>query len=347
MKPTRLARLGLAAIAFVLALGANAGVANAHEVRPGYLEIEALEDGGHRVLWKVPARGDRKLGMSVQFDPRCTAGEPMAWFAGGAHLERWRIDCEGGLTGTRVAIEGLPLLRTDVVARVERADGTQQTARLTPENPGFEVTATESVWGVIATYFVLGVEHILLGIDHLLFVLALLLLVGDVRRLVATVTAFTVAHSLTLAAAVLGWVHVPPPPVEATIALSIVFVAVEIARGHARGPAAPQDIAWRKPWIVAFAFGLLHGFGFAGALTEVGLPQKAIPAALAFFNVGVEVGQLAFVAVVVGMLAAAARAMGQAGGAFALATRLARPTAYAIGILAAYWLFERTASFLI
>jgi hypothetical protein len=183
-------------------------------------------------------------------------------------------------------------------------------------------------------------EHILLGADHLLFVLALLFLVASWPRLLGTVTAFTVAHSLTLAAATLGLVRVPQAPVEAAIALSIVFVAAELVHGAAGRPA----LAARRPWLVAFAFGLLHGLGFAGALREVGLPEDAIPAALAFFNVGVELGQLAFLAVVFALLAVARR-LGSAPDTWAVVARVARPAAYAVGIPAAFWLVERTAGF--
>ena len=173
-------------------------------------------------------------------------------------------------------------------------DGTTQTIRVTPASPEFVIEASPGHWEVARTYLGLGVEHILLGFDHLLFVLALLVLVRGGKRIVLTVTAFTVAHSITLVAATLGWVALPGAPVEATIALSIVFLAREIAmvwRGHA-------SLTERMPWLVAFVFGLLHGLGFAGALAEIGLPQNAIPLALLCFNVGVEVGQLLFVGAV-------------------------------------------------
>ncbi len=171
--------------------------------------------------------------------------------------------------------------------------------------------------------------------------LALLLLVGGVRRLVGAITAFTASHSLTLAAAALGVLRVPPPPVEAAIALSIVFVAAEAARGD-------EGLTRRRPWIVAFAFGLLHGLGFAGALAEIGLPDQALPVALACFNLGVEAGQLLFLAAALGLLAGIARLVPLATprSAFALAARYARPAAYPIGILGAFWCIERTAGFL-
>jgi hydrogenase/urease accessory protein HupE len=218
--------------------------------------------------------------------------------------------------------------------------------RLTPDAPSFTVVAAPGAGEVAGTYFALGVEHILQGLDHQLFVLALLLLVGGTRRLVGTVTAFTVAHSFTLAAATLGWVRVAVPPVEATIALSIVFVAAEIVR-KGRGEASLTE---RRPWVVAFVFGLLHGLGFAGALRQVGLPETAIPLSLAFFNVGVEAGQLLFVGAALSVLAvirpAMARLAGRpAAGLWDLADAVARPAAYGIGLLAAWWVIERTLAF--
>jgi hydrogenase/urease accessory protein HupE len=190
---------------------------------------------------------------------------------------------------------------------------------------------------VAATYTVLGVEHILLGIDHLLFILALLLLVRGWGRLAATVTAFTIAHSFTLAAATLGLVHVPQRPVEAAVALSIAFVAAEIVQARRGQP----GLTARSPWIAAFAFGLLHGLGFAGALSEVGLPQSAIPAALFFFNIGVEIGQLLFIAAAFAVFVTARQA----------ARRLRAPQPswawrippYAIGSIAAFWVIQRVA----
>jgi hydrogenase/urease accessory protein HupE len=229
-----------------------------------------------------------------------------------------------------------------VLARVNHGEGRTQTARLTPGDPTFRVTSAPGRLAVAAAYLGLGVEHILLGIDHLLFVLALLFLVKNGRHLVGAITAFTAAHSLTLAAATLGWIDVPAAPVEAAIALSIVFVAAEIVRGG--------GLAGRQPWMVSFCFGLLHGLGFAGGLREVGLPDDAIPVALAFFNVGVEAGQVLFVAAVLAAFALGSRAMrplasGQRRAFWEIAGLLARPAAYAIGIPGAFWLLERTLSF--
>jgi uncharacterized membrane-anchored protein YitT (DUF2179 family) len=209
----------------------------------------------------------------------------------------------------------------------------------------FTVTAAPDRLEVGRTYLVLGVEHILLGIDHLLFVLGLLFLVGSWRRLVATVTAFTVAHSITLAAATLGWVHVAQAPIEATIALSVMFVAAEILHAAQGKP----GLAARAPWVVAFVFGLLHGFGFAGALRGVGLPEKDVPLALLMFNVGVEVGQLLFIAGVVAILSLVTRLIrrGRSGehGPWYTESMIRTPVAYVVGSLAAFWVVQRVVAF--
>ena len=320
------------------------GAAQAHEVRPGYLQLRQLEGPTYDLLWKVPARGDLRLALYVRLPEHCKASESGTRFADGAFIERVRLRCEGGLVGKKISIDGLEATRTDVLARVERADGTTQTARLTPEDTSFTVVAAQGALAVAGAYFGLGVEHILLGIDHLLFVLALLFLVRSWPRLIATVTAFTVAHSLTLAAATLGWLHVPQEPIEAAIALSIVFVAADVLR------AGEASLTRRAPWLVAFAFGLLHGFGFAGALRAVGVPEHAVPLALLFFNLGVEAGQLVFVAAVFGLfwLLKSLRLRFSQGAdphSWHVATAVSKPAAYAIGTLAAFWVFERTAGF--
>jgi hydrogenase/urease accessory protein HupE len=222
-----------------------------------------------------------------------------------------------------------------VLVRVQGLDGSTQVTRLTPAAPWFIVAAAPRATEVAKTYLWLGVEHILRGIDHLLFVLALLILVESRRRLVATITAFTLAHSLTLAGATLGFVHVPGPPVEAAIALSIMFVAAEIIHGRH----GMVGLTTRCPWIVAFTFGLLHGFGFAGALSEVGLPQAAIPIALLSFNVGVELGQLFFIGSVVGAITVAGWIARRGG--IALPGWGWRVPPYAIGAVAAFWLVQR------
>jgi hydrogenase/urease accessory protein HupE len=269
---------------------------------------------------------------------------PRAGFNGGAYTERRTIRRGGGLTGQTIAIKGLSGTSTDVLARIESLGGATETERLSPATTAFVVQAAPGSSEVAATYLRLGIEHILFGFDHLLFVLALVILVRDWRRVALTVTAFTVAHSITLAAATLGLVDVPGPPVEAAIALSIVLVAVEIVNAR-RGR---QSLTARWPWLVAFCFGLLHGFGFAGALADVGLPQHAIPVALLFFNLGVEIGQLVFVAAVLAAGELFRRAIAlrlEPVSVQRTVNRLDVTAAYAIGAVAAYWLLERTAAF--
>lgn len=314
------------------------GVAGfAHEMRPAYLELKQTDESTYEVFWKVPGRGEvMRLGLYVEF-PEGTENvtEPRANMANGAYVERWTIRRENGLTGGTIRIAGLSQTMTDVLVRLQRLDGTTQVTRLLPTAPRFVVEAAPRPLEVARTYAVLGVEHILTGIDHLLFVMSLLILTGGGWKLVKTVTAFTVSHSLTLTAATLGWVHVPPPPVEACIALSIVFVAAEILRVRQ----GESTVTSRHPWLVAFAFGLMHGLGFAGGLSEAGLPENHIPVALLFFSAGVEAGHFLFIGLVLSAWSLAGL----------LPVRYPRwvelvPT-YAIGGIAAYWFIERTISF--
>jgi len=309
---------------------------SAHEARPGYLQLTLNDEETISLLLKIPAIGQMRLGLYPNLPANCVAAEsPTRYIIDNAYTERATFNCSGGLIGQTVAIDGLSTTLTDVLVRVERHDGTVQIARLTPSKTAFVVEATPGTLDVAATYLALGVNHILGGIDHLLFVLALLILVTSTRTLVWTITAFTAAHSLTLAAATLGLVQVPQAPVEAVIALSIVFVASEIVHASQGRPGLTQ----RWPWIVAFVFGLLHGFGFAGALNEIGLPEQSIPLALLLFNIGVELGQLGFI--------------GAALLAYAILKRYIsshpqwanQAAGYMIGTVAAYWTIERTLGF--
>jgi hypothetical protein len=304
--------------------------------RPAYLELREAGPDRYDVFWKVPAAGELRLAVTVRFpDDVREIGRTPGQFVGGAYVERWQVERAGGLVGQTITIEGAATGVSDVIARVERADGTSQVERLSMANPHFTVEAPAGAGEIAWSYLVLGVEHILGGVDHLLFVLALLLVVRGGLRIFMTITAFTVAHSLTLVAATLGWVHVPGPPVEAMIALSIVFVAAEVVHGLQGRP----GLTARAPWVVAFSFGLLHGFGFAGALAEVGLPQKAIPVALLMFNVGVEIGQLIFV----GFALAAGALIARLPVTRPAWTNYALP--YAIGAVAMFWVIERVAAF--
>jgi hydrogenase/urease accessory protein HupE len=322
--------------------------AHSDEIRPGYLELRQTASDTYNLLFKIPALGDDlRLAVYVSL-PQGTndVTSPRAGFNAGAYTERRTIRHNGGLAGQTVSIEGLSGTSTDVLVRVESLGGATQTERLSPTNTMFVIQAAPGAWDVATTYLRLGIEHILFGFDHLLFVLALVILVRDWRRVALTVTAFTIAHSITLAAATLDLVNVPGPPVEACIALSIVLVAVEIVNARRGTP----SLAARWPWLVAFCFGLLHGFGFAGALAEVGLPHYAIPIALLFFNLGVEIGQLVFVAAVLtaGVLFRRAIALRlEPLQVQRAANRLDVTAAYAIGVVAAYWLIERSSAFLV
>jgi hypothetical protein len=308
--------------------------ADAHEIRPAYVELRETAVGEFDLTAKVPARGRERLALHPVLPDGCTASFVRETWTGDAHVAHAVVRCPGGLTG-RITVEGLTGTMVDVLLRIVRLDGSAQVSRLTAAAPSAKVEPAPRSAQVAVTYLVLGMEHIVLGVDHLLFVLALLVLVGPTRRLVSTVTAFTIAHSLTLAAATLGVVDVPTRPIEAMIALSIVFVAAEIV--HARQGRA--GLTMRQPWVVAFIFGLLHGFGFAGALAEVGLPAQAIPLALLFFNLGVELGQLLFVALLVAVSALVG------GAPLPRWSWAGHVPPYAIGALAAYWTIERLTPF--
>jgi hydrogenase/urease accessory protein HupE len=308
----------------------------AHEMRPAYLAIEETADGVFDVQWKVPALGDQRLGLYARLPASCTTvADPIATIAGSAYSEHWTALCGEGLKGKTITIDGLTATLTDVLVRIAWGDGSVEVARLTPEAPGFRAKGAQTRWEVAATYFRLGVDHILSGLDHLLFVFALILLIRDRWMLVKTITAFTFAHSITLAGATLGLISLPTKPVEAAIALSIVFLAVELAKAKP----GTQRLSERLPWLVAFAFGLLHGFGFAGALMETGLPQSDVPLALLTFNLGVEAGQLLFVAVVLSLFRAFGAIMARPQPALRLAA------AYGIGTASMLWLIDRLASF--
>jgi hydrogenase/urease accessory protein HupE len=308
----------------------------AHEMRPAYLAMEETADGVFDVLWKVPALGDQRMGLYARLPDNCVPkSDPVASIADAAYTEHWTAICDAGLKGQTIVIDGLTATLTDVLVRIAWRDGSVEVARLTPEAPGFVTKGAQTVWEVASTYFRLGVDHILSGHDHLLFVFALILLIHDRWMLFKTITAFTVAHSITLAGATLGLFSLPQKPVEAAIALSIVFLAVELVKSQP----GELRLSERLPWLVAFAFGLLHGFGFAGALMETGLPQSDVPLALLTFNLGVEAGQLMFVALVL-LVFRAFRAI--VSGPLPALRLLA---AYGIGTASMLWLISRVASF--
>lgn len=312
-------------------------VTEAHKLQPAFLELREQSAGIFDLLWKGPLVGNQPMSIYPRLPESCrNVTEPVHNFSDSAFIERRLIDCgDGGLIGQPIEIAGLPATQTDTLLRIEMTDGQMLTTILRPDAPGYLVPAAPSKSEIITSYLILGVEHILGGFDHLLFVLGLLLIVRSTMLLVKTITAFTLAHSVTLGMASLGFVSVPQTPVEAVIALSILFLATELSK-QLRGEIG---LTAREPWLVALCFGLLHGFGFAGALTEIGLPQTDIPLALLFFNVGVELGQLIFVAVVLVILSLLRK----------LSVRWPRwanqVPAYGIGTLAAFWFIQRSLSF--
>jgi hydrogenase/urease accessory protein HupE len=313
-----------------------AAPAPAHEMRPAYLDVRETKADEFAVLWKVPALGDMRLGLYLKLPESCRSKvEPVRSIEGDAYRERSIVSCDGGLRGKLIAIDGLRATVTDALARIAYRDGSVEIARLSPDAPSFVVVGAQSEWEVARTYFLLGVDHILSGFDHLLFVFALVLLIRDRWMLAKTITAFTLAHSITLAGASLGYFSLPQRPVEATIALSIAFVASELIKQRP----GERRLSESYPWVVAFTFGLLHGFGFAGALKETGLPQSDVPLALLTFNLGVEAGQLLFVGAVLVCFSAVR--------AFVTVPLIpARLTAaYLIGVVSMLWLVARLSAF--
>jgi hydrogenase/urease accessory protein HupE len=311
--------------------------ASAHESRPAYLEIDELGANKCTVLWHTPVTSGMILPVRLRLpNDMASLSPPVIRDLTDSRVETRLVRCAGGLPGKHIAFDGLEATITDVLVRVQFANGQQFSALVHPSNAMIEIPADQGAFTVARTYVALGIEHILTGWDHLFFITALFLLVANLRTLFWTITSFTLAHSITLALVTLDVIRVPPPPVEAVIALSIVFVAVEVVRktqGHA-------SLASRKPWLIAFTFGLLHGMGFASALAEVGLPRNNVPLALLFFNVGVEIGQITFVSA---LLAVSLIAKRFARPAQLSAARLA--TCYAIGGIASFWLLQRVSNF--
>ena len=323
----------------------NAVLVHAHALEPGYLEIQALSDDAHSLFWRKPAVKGKPMEMDVLLPENCDLRSPPApRFDGAAWVSRWTAQCEGGMVGQHIKIDGLEGTNTDVLVRFQDLEGIGFTSRLTPDQPGFALPENPGAFRVLADYIALGTDHILAGFDHLLFVFALLLLIHDWRRLVGAITAFTLAHSITLVAASLGWLVVPGPPVEAVIALSIVFLAVELAKRRD----GTLRLSERWPWLVSFSFGLLHGLGFADALREIGLPESDLLMALLGFNLGVEIGQLAFVAAVLLLAVLVTRL------APSIDVQLRRRAGilhtafiYFVGSIAAYWFVERVTGFIL
>ncbi|MFO1313179.1 MAG: HupE/UreJ family protein [Burkholderiales bacterium] len=331
---TSLAMRSLRALVFAMAaLVSFASIA--HESRPVYLEMKETAPGQFSVLFRTPVLAGMRLPLLLQMpaDVRNVRPPESEELSDSVVERRWIDAGPSGVAGKRIDIAGLQLTITDALVRVELLDGRTIQTIARPSKPWVEIPAAQSRWEVMGTYAVEGVRHILFGADHLLFVLGLMLIVGGGWRLVKTITAFTVAHSITLAVATLGYAEAPALPLNAAIALSILFLGPEIVRVW-RGE---TSFTIRHPWVVAFAFGLLHGFGFATAMTSAGLPRQELPLALLSFNVGVEIGQLGFVALVLAMVHSF----------HVLEVRWPRWAqslpGYVVGTLGAFWTIQRVA----
>ena len=327
-------RLGLFLVLFCAALF---NPLRAHELQPGSLEIRQLTVDRYELIWRAPIYYNKPHPATLEMPSSWqTIGKPSVRQLSDSALHRSLVKVPGGdINGATIRFSGLEQTITDVFVRISWLNGIQTTAIARPSQPWFKIEGLRSGWQVAADYTLLGIDHILSGYDHLAFVLALILIVSGWRRLLLTVTCFTLAHSITLAAATLGLLWVPGPPIEATIALSILFLASELVKLERGQP----SLTARYPWVVAFVFGLLHGLGFAGALTEVGLPAHEIPLALLMFNLGVELGQIMFIAVVLLVIAALRRLFPP----WPLWIRQA--PAYGIGGMAAFWVIERVSGF--
>lgn len=318
-------------ILLALCLSIVALPAQADELRPGYLEFTQLNQTEWKLVWKAPVIGGLATRSRPAFPPFCTQSAPQARVEGLVLIAESRLSCSRELAGSQIGLSGMDATFTDALLRVAPLGRPVQAARLTQNQAMVEVATVPDSWEVARSYFVLGVIHILEGYDHLLFVIALVLLIRQPMMVVKAATAFTLAHSITLVGSTLGLVGLAQAPVEALIALSIVFLAVEIVK---RDPDHP-NLAERAPWIVAFLFGLIHGFGFAGALREIGLPESDVPTALLTFNLGVEAGQLVIIAAVLAALELLRRFAPKA---LDPATLTAT---YAIGITSSFWFIER------
>nr|WP_281501115.1 HupE/UreJ family protein [Erythrobacter sp. F6033] len=321
----------------IAVLAAFAAPLSADELRPAVIELTEREAGQWSLEWKIPVSANTRGASPLLAQPvvpaSCTMeGDAVQRAAPLALLGSAKLACTGDLAEESFGLSEL-IGNADAIARVSPLSRPTQTFRLTAETPTATIAAKPDRWAVARDYFIIGAEHILFGWDHLLFVIALVLLVRSGWSVVKAATAFTVAHSITLVATTLGYAGLPSRPVEALIALSIVFLAVEVIRAIRE----PDHHTWtrRMPWLVAFAFGLLHGFGFAGALADIGLPQGEIASALVAFNVGVEAGQLLVIAALIAVLAVMKRMLPSA------ETPAIRVATYAIGITGSFWLFER------
>ena len=321
------------ALLALLALFCAVAPAQADELRPGYIEFSQSAAQDWRLVWKAPMRSGVTPATQPVLPAGCAVvGQPVRVMAALAVVTTADVRCAGEVAGKSIGLSAFSASQTDVLLRVAPLDRPVQAMRLTANAPMAVIQAKPERWQVAKTYFVTGIDHIIFGYDHLLFVVALVLLLSGFWTIVKAVTAFTVAHSLTLIGTTLGLVGLPQRPVESVIALSILFLAVEIVK---RKP-DEQRLSERVPWVVAFGFGLLHGFGFAGALQEIGLPESDVPTALLTFNLGVEAGQLAIVAATFTVLAILRR------GSAAMQMTAIKVSTYAIGMISSFWFIERT-----
>ena len=329
-------KAGILTLAICIVAAASGALAD--EFRPALLEITETEPGWYTVMWKVPQSKGQPLAIAPKFPEQMEPlGPPSTRKSQSEFIEKslWRSGSDA-LVGGTIEIEGLTAVPIDVIVQIDLADGSEHSAILRPASPRYVVPERATKWRVAASYWKIGTIHILEGQDHLLFVLALLLIVPNLWMLFKTITAFTIAHSVSLALATLGIINMPGPPTEAVIALSILFLAVEIV--HSRE--GRLTLTEKYPWVVALAFGLVHGLGFAGALAEVGLPQQEIPLALLMFNVGVETGQILFVCTLLLVIAAFKKVpLSWPRGSWRLLP-------YAIGSIAAFWIVQRIDSFI-
>jgi len=311
-----------------------AQVAHAHRFAPSLLKVNEIADQQYNMVWKTPAQGTSNVPLRPVWPDSCevkNASPPQ--MEGTGKVSSWQLHCRGlgedGLVGETLGVAGLGANQASAMVMVSLLDGRQYQQVLNAEQPEFVVPLESSAGDVMSDYSLLGIEHIWSGIDHLLFVFGLLLLVGGGTRLLWTITAFTVGHSITLSLVTLGYFDYPVALVEFTIALSIFVLAVELTR------VSKHDMLWRNPWWLAGGFGLLHGMGFAGALAETGLPQGNVPLALLFFNVGIEIGQIAFIVAVLALWYLLRKPLGP------WQDRLLPVPVYILGALSAMWCIER------
>lgn len=313
-------------------------LAYADDINPSLLSIKENKMGWFDVIWKVPTKNNRALGLNAKLPKSMELiGTPLERVAPGAYIETSRYKTkEASILGKEISVEGLAATQSQVLLRLELSDGSVFSSILRPDNATYIIPQKASKLDVALEYWKMGTIHILEGVDHLLFVFALLLIVAGFKPIIKAITAFTVAHSITLALTTLGLLSLPAAPTEAIISLSIMFLAAEIIHKY-RGQLSLTE---KYPWVVAFIFGLFHGLGFAGALAEIGIPQHEVPLSLLMFNVGVETGQIFFIMVVLSIIALLQHLP------FKVPQGALHTIPYAIGTVAAFWTIERVISFL-